>query len=252
MRDFVFVGRFGLIAAACGIAALLALPAAAAEKPAAGAPATDDSGGAAPVVKPAPKPVAKPAAAAPPAAAGAPDSAATAWVKLCDTDPNTKKELCIVTQELHANSGQFIASATIRHVTGEDKISLIAAVPPGMQLPPGLRVQIDSGKQYPIAYQLCLPNACYGELPIDDDFIKTLRSGKQLIVMAMSQRGQGVPFPMSLAGFTKSYDSKGLDAKAAQQRSDDLNKALQARAEEARKKLIEQQQKESGGAAPAQ
>ena len=61
-----------------------------------------------------------------------------------------------------------------------------------------------------------------------------------------------VPFPMSLAGFTKTFDSKGLDAKAAQQRQDDLNKALQARAEEARKKLIQQQQKEGGGAAPAQ
>ena len=79
-----------------------------------------------------------------------------------------------------------------------------------------------------------------------------MRGGKQLVVLALSQRGQGVPFPMSLAGFTKTYDGKGLDAKAAQQRQEDLNKALQARAEEARKKLIQQQQKEGGGAAPAQ
>ena len=113
-------------------------------------------------------------------------------------------------------------------------------------------IQIDTGKQYPIPYQICLPNACYGELAVDDDFIKALRGGKQLTVLALSQRNQGVPFPMSLAGFTKSYDSKGLDAKAAQQRQEDLNKALQARAEEARKKLIQQQQKEGGGAAPAQ
>ena len=97
-----------------------------------------------------------------------------------------------------------------------------------------------------------MPNACYGELAIDEDFLKAMRGGKQLVVMALSQRGQGVPFPMSLAGFTKTYDSKGLDAKAAEQRQQDLNKALQARAEEARKKLIQQQQKESGGAAPAQ
>ena len=47
-------------------------------------------------------------------------------------------------------------------------------------------------------------------------------------------------------------EGKGLDAAAAKARQDDLNKALQARAEEARKKLIEQQQKETGGApAPA-
>jgi invasion protein IalB len=172
-------------------------------------------------------------------------------VKLCDTEPTSKKEMCIVSQEIHSNSGQFMVSATIRQITGDDKISLIAAVAPGMQLPPGMRVQIDNGKQFPIAYQICLPNACYGELAIDTDFVTSMRGGKQLIVMAMGPRG-AVPFQMSLAGFTKSYDSKGLDAKAAQQRQQDLNKALQARAEEARKKLIEQQQKEGGGAAPAQ
>ena len=86
----------------------------------------------------------------------------------------------------------------------------------------------------------------------DQDFIAAMLKGKQIIVTTMSQQHKGVAFPMTLAGFKKVYDSKGLDAKAAQQRQEDLNKALQARAEEARKKLIEQQQKESGGAAPAQ
>lgn len=155
-------------------------------------------------------------------------------------------------QELHADSGQFIASATIRQITGDDKISFIAAVPVGMLIQPGLRVQIDTGKQYDVSYGICFPNACYGELAIDQDFINAMQHGKQLIVTTMSQQRKGVAFPMTLAGFKKAYESKGLDAKAAQQRQDDLNKALQARAEEARKKLIQQQQKEGGGAAPAQ
>jgi len=129
---------------------------------------------------------------------------------------------------------------------------LITAVPPGMLIQPGLRVQIDTGKQYEVSYGICFPNACYGELSIDQDFIAAMSKGKQIIVTTMSQQHKGVAFPMTLAGFKKVYDSKGIDAKAAQQRQEDLNKALQARAEEARKKLIEQQQKESGGAAPAQ
>jgi invasion protein IalB len=245
MRDLILAGRYGLAAAVFGIALSLALPASAAQKP---APAGGDSGGAAAAGPAAP---AAPAAAS--AAPAAPDQGgSTAWVKLCNTDATTKKELCLVIQELHADSGQFIASATIRQVTGEDKMSLITAVPPGMLIQPGLRVQIDTGKQYEVSYGICFPNACYGELPIDQDFIAAMSKGKQIIVTTMSQQHKGVAFPMTLAGFKKVYDSKGLDAKAAQQRQEDLNKALQARAEEARKKLIEQQQKESGGAAPAQ
>jgi invasion protein IalB len=242
MRDQFLVGRYGPAAAVISVALSLALPAWAAQKPAASGGDTSGAASAAPA-----------GPAAPAAASAAPDQGgAPSWVKLCNTDTTSKKELCLVIQELHADSGQFIASATIRQVTGEDKMSLITAVPPGMLIQPGLRVQIDTGKQFEVAYGICFPNACYGELPIDQDFIGAMSKGKQLIVTTMSQQHKGVAFPMTLGGFKKVYDSKGLDAKAAQQRQDDLNKALQARAEEARKKLIEQQQKESGGGAPAQ
>ena len=168
------------------------------------------------------------------------------WVKLCDTDPASKRELCVVIQELRAETGQFIASATIRQITGEPKISFIAAVPPGMLLQPGLRAQVDDGKQYEIKYDICFPNACYGELEVNADFINSLKNGKQVVISAMSPQAKGRSFPLTLAGFTKAYDGKGLDAAGQQARQEELNKALQARAEEARKKLIEQQQKEGG------
>lgn len=169
------------------------------------------------------------------------------WVKLCNTDPASKKELCLVLQELRAETGQFIASATIRQVTGDPKLSFIAAVPPGMLLQPGMKAQVDNGKQFDVKYGICYPNACYGELEINPEFVTGMKGGKQIIITTFNQQGKGVAFPMTLAGFTKTYDSKGLDAGQAQARQEELNKALQARAEEARKKLIEQQQKEAGG-----
>jgi invasion protein IalB len=204
---------------------------------------------------PAPAPDATaPAAAAPPAPApgGAGAAPEQTWVKLCNTDPASKKELCLIIQELHAETGQFIASATIRQITGDTKISFIAAVPPGMLLQPGLRVQIDQGKQFPVKYGICFPNACYAELDVDDAFIASMKSGHQVIITTLSQQGKGVNFPLTLAGFTKAMEGKGLDAAGAKEHQDELNKKLQAAAEEARKKLIEQQQKETGGApAPA-
>ena len=131
------------------------------------------------------------AAAAPPAAATGRGRTDQPWVKLCNTDPASKKELCLIIQELRAETGQFIASATIRQITGDAKISFIAAVPPGMLLQPGLRVQVDEGKQFAVKYGICFPNACYAELEVDDDFIASMKSGNKLIITTLNQQGKG-------------------------------------------------------------
>lgn len=179
------------------------------------------------------------------APAGAPTPEAP-WAKLCNPDPATGKELCLTIQEIRADTGQFIASATVRTIAGDAKKSLIAAVPPGMLLQPGLRVQIDAGEQQEMKYGICFPNACYGELEINDEFIGKLKAGGKLTLTTLNQQAKPVNFPMTLAGFTKAYDGAGLDTAALQQRENELQDALKRRAESARQKLIEQQQKESG------
>lgn len=186
---------------------------------------------------PAPAPAAAPAAAAP--------ADQGPWTKLCTTDPASKKDFCVVTQEVHADTGQFIASAAIRQITGDTKLTLIAAVPPGVMIQPGLGVSIDSGKQSVVKYTICFPTACYGELDIDTDFVASMKNGKQLVLVARNQQDKNVAFPLTLGGFTKTFEGQGLNPTEAQAHQDELNKALQARAEAARKKLIEQQQKEA-------
>ncbi len=168
------------------------------------------------------------------------------WAKLCNADPATGKELCLTIQEIRADTGQFIASATIRTIAGEAKKSLITAVPPGMLLQPGLRVQIDDQPPTDIKYGICFPNACYAELEVNDDFVTKLKAGGKLTITTLNQQAKPVNFPMTLAGFTKAFDGKGLDQAAQQARESELADALARRAENARQKLIEQQQKESG------
>ena len=186
---------------------------------------------------------AEPPADAPAAPPAAPEAA---WAKLCNPDPKTGKNLCLTIQEIRADTGQFIASATVRTIEGEAKKSLITAVPPGMLLQPGLRVQIDDGEQKEVKYGICFPNACYGELEINDEFIASLKNGGKLTLTTLNQQAKPVNFPMTLAGFTKAYDGSGLDTVAQQARESELADALARRAESARQKLIEQQQKESG------
>jgi invasion protein IalB len=210
-------------------------------------PAAPDAAAPAPAA-----PEAAPAAPAAPAGAAAtrPQPPGT-WAKYCNTDPATQKELCMVILELHANNGRTVASVSIRQVTGEDKISMVAAIPPGMLIQPGLRLMIDGGKPTFMKFGICFPNACYGELEINKDFIGLLKGGSKLVLTTLNTQGKPIAFPITLAGFTKVYDGRAnpapttSDAAPAQSRAD-LENALQDAAEAQRKKLIEQQQKEAG------
>ena len=173
-------------------------------------------------------------------------SSDTPWVKVCNTDPQSNKEICVITQELRTDTGQFLASVAVREISGEARKTLLLAVPPGMLIQPGLRVQVDEGKQTEAKYSICFPNACYSDLVIDDAFIESMKKGGALGLTTLNQQGKQVPFRLTLTGFTKVYDGDPIDAAALQQRQQQLQSELQKRAEEARQKLIEKQREATG------
>ena len=222
-----------LAAAAGTIAVSLAMTAAALAQSAAGPrPATP-----APLVT-TPAPAAA-ATAAPPQPAGA------QWIKLCSPDATTKKNLCQVRLEIPADTGQFVASVAIQSVQDDPKLLFIVGVPPGIMIQPGMRVQIDDSKtQSELKYTVCLPNVCFADMDITADFVKTMRPGKQLVILAINYAGQTMSFPLSLSGFTKAYDGPGVDPNTptGQAALDALTASLKAHADEARQRLISQQQ----------
>ncbi|WP_421723710.1 invasion associated locus B family protein [Bauldia sp.] len=167
-----------------------------------------------------------------------------AWVKICSPTPVGGQNFCVTIQEIKAETGQFIASAAIREISGEESKSLVVAVPVGMMIQPGLRAQIDNNEQTELQYGVCLRNACYAELEVGTDFIDGLKRGGQLSLITVNTDGNPVTFPMTLVGFTAAYEGEGIEPEGIQQRQDDLNRALQERALEAREKLREQQLKE--------
>jgi len=96
----------------------------------------------------------------------------------------------------------------------------------------------------PLMYSICFPNTCFADLDITADFVKTVRGGKQLTISAVNQGAQSISFPISLAGFTKAYDGAGVDPNTptGQAALDALSASLKAHADEARQRLIDQQQ----------
>ena len=165
----------------------------------------------------------------------------TPWIKVCNKDPKANKQVCLITQELRTSTGQFLSSVAVREIEGEARKTLLMAVPTGMLIQPGIRVQVDAGKQTEAKYGICFPNACYSELVIDNTFVASMKQGGKLIVTALNQQAKAVPFELTLVGFTKIYDGEPMDVAQIEEKQKQLQDELQRRADEARQKLIEAQ-----------
>lgn len=183
---------------------------------------------------------------------GAQQQPESAWIKVCEKEPTTDRDVCVVTQEIRNQDGAFLASAGVRMYADEDeKMTFILGLPLGMLLEPGIRVQVDEGEQISAKYGICFPTGCFAETEIDTAYVDSLKKGNVLTVLAISGRGQTVPFRMSLLGFTKTFDGDPIDPEVLAETQKRLEAEIQRRAEEARRRLLERQSQEDGAAAPA-
>lgn len=162
------------------------------------------------------------------------------WTKICERDPNANKEVCLIAQDIRAETGQFLASVAVREVEGEPKKQFIVAVPPGMQLQPGMRVVIDRNEPMPARYSICFSNACYGDMDIDAKFIDVMKKGQALTVQAINQVGRTVNYTLVLKDFGKAYDGPAVDPKEIQAQQQKLKEGMQKQADEVLKKLESQ------------
>ncbi|HVI29337.1 invasion associated locus B family protein [Hansschlegelia sp.] len=212
------IARLALLSAAIGV---VAVPSYAQDKPAAGdaQKAPDDAAG------PGPMPANPPAPPQP------------NWVKICNTDPNAKKEVCLTSRDLRTETGQTIASVAVRVVSGDNKKFVLAAVPPGLLIQPGVRIAVDQNTPTNGKYSICFPNACYAELEINDAFFNNMKKGNNLVLQAMNQQAKTLNFPVSLSGFTKAYEGPAADPKAIEEYKKEMNEGLNRLAEQQRNKL---------------
>ncbi len=195
------------------------------------------------MVAPASAQTQQPQAAPAPAAPG--EGGLGSWIKLCAPDNaegEAAKEVCLVTQEVRTDTGEFLASISVQESkTPEGKRLIRAAVPLGTLIQPGVRVQVDEGTQVPGKYVICLPNACYAELEIEDAFIDSLKKGTNMVVLVINNQGKPVGIGLTLVGFTKAWEGPPVPVEQLAQQRQKLQDELQKRAEEARKKMMEQQ-----------
>jgi len=256
--------KLAAISAAAMLAAAFAVTAsspAAAQTPPAAAPAPAKP--AAAPKKPPAKPAQAPAApAAPPAAQQAPAGQQaqgndqvqliySPWTKFCLKGQEANaKQVCFTGKDARIESGMPVVAAVLIEPEGEPKKILRVTLPLGMQLIHGTRVIIDQNQPLTAPYVICFTNGCMADYEANPDMIGKMKSGQGLVVQAINSTGQPISLVLPLSDFAKAYDGPPTDPKVFEEQQKKLQDELQRRADEARKKL-EQQQGQPQAQAPA-
>jgi len=217
------------------------------------APAAPAAPKPAPAKKPA-KPPAAPAQAAPPAE-GQPPAQGQAqgggdqvqlifspWTKFCLKGQEANaKQVCFTGKDARIESGMPVVAAVLIEPESESKKILRVTLPLGMQLVHGTRVIIDQNQPMTAPYVICFTNGCMADYETTPDMITKMKSGQGLVVQAINSTGQPISLVLPLTDFAKAYDGPPTDPKVFEEQQKKLQEELQRRADEARKKLEQQQ-----------
>ena len=161
------------------------------------------------------------------------------WTKVCGTDQNTKTEICYTTRDFVSDQGQPVLALAVYDVKGPQPQKVVRFVMPlGLLLQPGLRFTVDQGQAVAGRYVMCLPNGCFAEAQVKDDFIASLKKGANLNVSVQNQMGREITFAVPAAGFGKSFDGPPIDPKVLEEQQKKLQEELQKKSEEMRQKML--------------
>ena len=139
------------------------------------------------------------------AAADDPQLYYSKWTKVCVQEQGAAA--CLTGREGRTDSGERSIAAVVVDTKGKSPILQIK-LPLGMQLAHGTRVIIDAQPPQQSPYDNCDADGCVSEYQVSADFIKKLRSGKQLISQAINSNGKAVTLPIPLAEFSAAYDGR--------------------------------------------
>ena len=203
---------------------------------------------------------AKPAAPAPAPAAAAPAGPVKVdllpsqadWTKVCGKDQGANKEVCYTTRDFGQGSDQApVLALAVYDIKGDDKRIMRLLLPVALMLKPGFRFSVDQGSPQGGSFAICFPNGCFAEAEISGATISGMKKGTTLSVSVRNQGGNEVTFTLPLAGFGKSFDGPPIDPKVLEQQQKEVQRQLEEKAKQERKKLEEQLSGTPSAPAPA-
>ncbi len=192
------------------------------------------------------QPQAAPGAPAVPQVAETPPLIYSPWTKVCGKEGQpgapAQKEVCFTIKEARLDTGQFVASAGLIELEGEQKKILRVTLPLGLLLRHGTRMVVDTQQPMTGTFNFCLPNGCWADFEVNTDFVGKVKKGQSIVLQAFNLNGQVASFAFPLTDFAKANEGPPTDPKVLEEQQKKLQEELQRRADEARKRLEQQQQ----------
>jgi invasion protein IalB len=157
---------------------------------------------------PAPAKPAPAAQAAPPAAPtnGAETPAQPQWLARCVSERRQGPMECSVEQSaMLAQTGQMVVQFSVRMVANAPP-NVVAQLPLGLNIPIGVKLQVDDGKTADFQIQTCEARGCVIAAPLPADLLAAMKTGTQLKVIFQNLKRENLTVPLALAGFAAALE----------------------------------------------
>ncbi|MBB2796969.1 UNVERIFIED_ORG: invasion protein IalB [Rhizobium pisi] len=131
-----------------------------------------------------------------------------AWSVVCDKPAGASTEQCALMQNVIAEDRPEVGLSVVVLKTADRKSKILRVLAPlGVLLPNGLGLNVD-GKDIGRAYFVrCFADGCYAEVVLEDELLKTFRSGAQATFIVFQTPEEGIGIPVDLKGFAEGFDA---------------------------------------------
>ena len=164
------------------------------------------------------------------------------WYKVCAKQEDV--DICNVQNNVTADNGQLVTSVGLIEIKGKVNRKVFqVTVPTGRLVPPGIGLQIDTGKAQKLDYVICFPDRCVAEVPLTDQLVASFKKGQQITLTSVNFQNQPNPIKVALTGFSGAYDGPPLQQSDIEDRQKKLQDFVAKNNQDFAKKLKDEQDK---------
>jgi invasion protein IalB len=164
------------------------------------------------------------------------------WFKACTKQEDV--DICNVQNITTAGNGQLVTGVSLIELKGKVNRKVFqVTVPTGRLVPPGIGLQIDTGKAQKLDYVICFPDRCVAEVPLTDQLISSFKKGSNLTLTSVNFQNQPNPIKVALTGFSGAFDGPPLQQSDIEDRQKKLQDFVAKNNQDFAKKLKEEQDK---------
>jgi invasion protein IalB len=129
------------------------------------------------------------------------------WAARCGSASRDAPLECAIEQSaVLPRTGQLVILVNIRVPADTHTPAALIQLPLGLNLPGGVKLQVDDGAATDMQIQTCEARGCYAGTTIAPDLLAAMKSGKQLKVSFQNLNKETLTVPLPLADFAAAYD----------------------------------------------